>query len=334
MTENTGSHEAERLSTLHQYDVLDTPPEESFDRITRLAKSALQMPIVLVSLVDEDRQWFKSRQGLDATETPRDISFCTHAIEQDGPFIIRDALKDERFRENPLVTGDPNIRFYAGIPLKSPDGFNIGTLCAIDTKPRELSDVEVNLLRDLSRLVVDELELRQIAATDSLTGAQTRRSFHMELKREIDRARRYKRDVSFITFDVDHFKKVNDTYGHGAGDLVLQNLAAICKSSLRTVDLFARLGGEEFVIVLPETGRLDAMEVAERLRQTIANTPISDGDNRIDVTASFGVTVFSGEEEIPQELLERADEALYEAKNTGRNRTVFKERDKKLSNVA
>ncbi|MBC8240289.1 MAG: sensor domain-containing diguanylate cyclase [Alphaproteobacteria bacterium] len=323
MAEDDTSREAERNNALHRYDVLDTPPEESFDRITRLAKTALQMPIVLVSLVDADRQWFKSRQGLDASETPRDISFCTHAIEHDVPFIVRDALKDERFRDNPLVTGAPHIRSYAGIPLKTPDGHNIGTLCAIDTKQRDLSEVEITLLRDLARLVVDELELRQIATTDSLTGAQTRRSFDNVAQREMERARRYGRNVSFIAFDIDHFKLVNDTYGHPAGDHVLQTLSAICRSKLRSSDMFARMGGEEFMIVLPEIARKGAMELAERLRQTIADTPISDTDNAINITASFGVAVYSGEDETLQELLGRVDRALYEAKTSGRNRTVF-----------
>tara|TARA_R110000737_G_C14557259_1_gene481652 strand:+ start:79 stop:1083 length:1005 start_codon:yes stop_codon:yes gene_type:complete len=334
MTNESGALEPKRLEALHDYDVLDTPAEESFDRITRVAKSALQMPIVLVSLVDADRQWFKSRQGLEATETPRDISFCAHAIEQDEPFIIPNALEDERFRENPLVTGEPNIRFYAGIPLKTPSGYNIGTLCAIDREPRYLSGVELSLLSDLARLVVDELELRQIAATDSLTGAQTRRSFNIEVKREVDRAKRYNRSASFVAFDIDHFKSINDTYGHNAGDVVLQNIAAICKSNLRAVDLFARLGGEEFMIVLPETDRLGAMDVAERLRQIMANTPIIDGDNEIRFTASFGVAVFSGEDGTLEDLLRQADEALYQAKNYGRNRTVFYGDHRNFADVA
>ena len=327
-------NESDRLVALQRYDVLDTPPEESFDRITRLAKSALQMPIVLVSLVDADRQWFKSRQGLEAAETPRDISFCTHAIEQDEPLIINNALEDARFRKNPLVTGEPHIRFYIGIPLRTPDGYNIGTLCAIDRKPRKLSSDEISLLRDLARLVIDELELRQIATTDSLTGAQTRRSFHLEVEREIERAKRYNRPAAFVAFDVDHFKTVNDTYGHAAGDKALQSLAAVCNASLRSVDLFARLGGEEFVVLLPETDRLGAMEVAEKLRNTIAVTPIVCDNQQFNITASFGVTVFDQEVASVHTLLNRADEALYQAKNAGRNRTVYLGKDTDLSDVA
>lgn len=178
-------------------------------------------------------------------------------------------------------------------------------------------------MQDLARLVVDELELRQIAATDSLTGAQTRRSFHLEVKKEMERAKRFNRSAGFIAMDIDHFKTINDTHGHQASDAVLQNFAAICKASLRSIDLFARLGGEEFVIVLPETGHPGAMEVAERLRQNIAATPISGGENQISVTASFGVTEFLGKDETVQSILERADSALYKAKAGGRNRTVY-----------
>ncbi|NKB47900.1 MAG: GAF domain-containing protein [Alphaproteobacteria bacterium] len=157
-------NEAERLAALHRYGILDTPSEETFDRITRLAKFALDVPIVLVSLIDSNRQWFKSKQGLDTPETPRDISFCTHAIQQDAALIITDALDDPRFRENPLVTGPPYIRFYIGVPLRTPDGHNIGTLCAIDQQPRELSDDDIHILRDLAGLVMDALELRRLAA--------------------------------------------------------------------------------------------------------------------------------------------------------------------------
>jgi GAF domain-containing protein len=118
--------EALRLAALYRYDVLDTPPEEAFDRITRLARMVLQLPIVLVSLIDRERQWFKSRQGLAATETPRSMSFCTHAIQRDVPMIVQDACADPRFQDNPLVVGDPGIRFYLGVPLRTPDGHNSG----------------------------------------------------------------------------------------------------------------------------------------------------------------------------------------------------------------
>ena len=319
---SASKNEDERRAALERYDVLDTAPEESFDRITRLAKTVLQMPIALVSLVSDDRQWFKSRQGLDATETPREISFCTHAIESDEPLIVRDALKDPRFRDNPLVLGEPNIRFYIGVPLRTPDGHNIGTLCAIDRRPREVSESQIADLRDLGRLVIDELELRLIATTDSLTGTLTRRSFDLEVSREIDRASRYGRPLSFILFDIDRFKAINDQYGHATGDVVLYQVARLCMSSLRTVDFVGRIGGEEFAVVLPETADAGARETAERLRSAVAHSVINASSTAISVTASFGVATLLGCEAGFDNALKRADAALYQAKKAGRNRTV------------
>lgn len=334
MIDTKNQIETERLAALKRYDILDTPPEEAFDRITRLAKTALNMPIVLVSLVDANRQWFKSKQGLDAAETPRDISFCTHAIEHNEPLIIRNALEDPRFYNNPLVTGEPYIQFYLGMPLRTPDGHNIGTLCAIDQKPRDLSIDEIGMLGDLARLVIEELEHRRIAITDHLTGAMTKRSFQQDVQKEMDRAQRYNRPTSLIMFDIDHFKEVNAKHGHVAGDALLQNLASICKSNLRGVDLFARLGGEEFAIVLPETNRLSAMTVAEKLRNIIAETPITFRDQELKITASFGITVIDNEDVSIEALLQRTAEAVHRAKITGRNRTVFIGADANLFDVA
>ena len=144
------ANEAVRIQALHGLNVLDSAPEERFDRLTRLAKRLFNVPIALVTLVDKDRQWFKSCVGLDVNETPRDVSFCGHAILQDELLLVPDAKQDKRFHDNPLVTGEPNIRFYAGYPLTVPNGNKMGTLCLIDTKPRELDDEERGLLRDLA----------------------------------------------------------------------------------------------------------------------------------------------------------------------------------------
>tara|TARA_R110002072_G_scaffold27804_2_gene90194 strand:- start:26353 stop:27567 length:1215 start_codon:yes stop_codon:yes gene_type:complete len=155
-------NEADRLSILRGYGILDTPPEERFDRLVRLVSEQLGVPIALVSLVDAHRQWFKAAVGLDAKETPRELAFCAHAIHSDETLVIENALMDERFSDNPLVASDPDIRFYAGSPLVTSSGHRVGTLCAIDRQPRTLTASEETLLRTLAAVVVDEMELTAI----------------------------------------------------------------------------------------------------------------------------------------------------------------------------
>jgi GAF domain-containing protein len=154
-------NEKKRLRVLWQYDILDSVPEEVFDDLTELAARICEAPIAMITLVDEDRQWFKAKLGVTVNETSRDISFCAHAIGQPELFIVPDATLDERFAQNPLVTADPKIRFYAGAPLITPDGHALGTLCVIDQIPRELRLEQKQALRVLARHVMTQLELRK-----------------------------------------------------------------------------------------------------------------------------------------------------------------------------
>jgi GAF domain-containing protein len=147
----------QRLQALRELLILDTPAEERFDKIVAFAASEFDMPIALISLVDENRQWFKSKLGIEACETSRDISFCAHALESKDFLVIENPLADERFSDNPLVTGEPHIRFYAGAPLMLPSGYVIGTLCLIDQKPRTLDALDLTILGALRDLVVEEL---------------------------------------------------------------------------------------------------------------------------------------------------------------------------------
>jgi GAF domain-containing protein len=157
-------NEAARLGTLRLYQVLDSGSEKAFDDLTRLAAAICDAPIGLVTLVDETRQWFKSRVGLAVCETPRDAAFCAHAILRDEVLVVEDASTDARFRDNPLVTSDPFIRFYAGAPLKMADGNSLGTLCVIDREPRKLSARQLDALSILREAVVAQLELRRALA--------------------------------------------------------------------------------------------------------------------------------------------------------------------------
>lgn len=177
-------NDQQRLKVLWQYDVLDTVPEEVFDDLTDLAAHICEAPIALISLIDEDRQWFKSKVGMTLEETSRDISFCAHAIASDGLFIVPDATKDKRFQRNPLVTGEPRIRFYAGAPLVTPDGHALGTLCVLDKAPRKLTTDQQQALRVLAHHVMTQLELRRHAR--ELAGA--REDTH-QTKAELQRAR-------------------------------------------------------------------------------------------------------------------------------------------------
>jgi diguanylate cyclase (GGDEF)-like protein len=311
--------EAGRLAALHRYEVLDTPREEAFDRITALVRSVFGVPICTVSLIDADRQWFKSCIGLANREGSRDTSFCTHTITEREPLYIPDAKLDPRFADNPLVNGDPFIRSYLGIPLATPDGYNIGSLCVIDVVPREYRPEQIEILKSFAALVVDELELRRIAQTDHLTGAVTRRGFTLELEKSLARFHRAGHPTALVMLDIDHFKRVNDTYGHPAGDLVLRTVAAELTVHLRQSDTLGRLGGEEFGILLQDVEMEYALHTAERLRSRLESLVIPF-DAPLRVTASFGIAGLDSQVGAVPQWLALADEALYAAKRSGRNR--------------
>ncbi len=249
-TPPTPLDETRRLRSLHSLRILDSAPEDRFDRITRMVKRMFDIDICLVSLVDSNRQWFKSRQGLDVCETSREISFCGHAIIEDRPFIIEDTLEDPRFADNPLVTGEPHIRFYAGHPVHGPGGHRIGTLCLIDRLPRTFSQTDVEMLKDFAALVDDELATNSEINVDELTKVANRRGFVMVAEHLLPVCERNNLAVEILFFDLDGFKKINDVHGHQAGDKALNFFANLLLKSFRKADVVARLGGDEFVVLL------------------------------------------------------------------------------------
>jgi diguanylate cyclase (GGDEF)-like protein len=279
--------EATRLDTLRSLNILDSSPEERFDRLTRLAKRLFNVPIALISLVDADRQWFKSCQGLDASQTPRDVSFCGHAILSDDILMVPDAALDERFHDNPLVTGDPRIRFYAGCPLTVPNGSKLGTLCLIDREPRLLDEDDRRLLRDLARMAEQEIAAVQLATMDELTLLSNRRGFLALGQHALSLCARLDRPALMLFFDLDGFKQINDRFGHAEGDRALAAFAAALMKTFRESDVVGRLGGDEFVVLMTNVDEAGSAPAKARL-QSAVDQHNRDAQRGYDIRFSVG----------------------------------------------
>lgn len=307
-------NEKQRINTLKSLNILDTSAEERFDRLTRLAKRMFNVPIALVTLVDTDRQWFKSCIGLNESEAPRDISFCGHAILSDNVFIVEDAQKDERFADNPFVIYSPSVRFYAGYPLKHVDGSKLGTLCIIDTKPRRFSNEDYEVLKDLAELVEQELIAVQLAILDDLTNISNRRGFMLLAEKSLKLCARNQTPISLVFFDLNDFKTINDRFGHDEGDKALVAFAEIMKDTFRDSDVFARLGGDEFVVLLTGTSAKRVSETVLRFKSSLTKYN-KETKNKYNIEFSEGiVSVDNAKDYSVSTLLSRADDLMYENK--------------------
>ena len=262
MLEPTIPHnETQRIETLLKLKILDTPETDRYDRYTRICNQLFGTPIAVISLVDRYRQWFKSVCGLDAKETPRNISFCGHAILAGDVFEIPDATQDSRFQDNPLVTGEPNIRFYAGAPLKAPNGQNLGTLCIIDKKPRNLNIEETILLKNLADMIIEDM----VRYIDLSTGLENRNAL-IETCKHYQDGENAKLNVSLALFDTNEIFKVRST--EKMRNRWCENFATHLRSLFPETKLVAHLGGNHFAALLESTNPL---RQGQRLNQFYAS---------------------------------------------------------------
>jgi diguanylate cyclase (GGDEF)-like protein len=308
--------EADRLAALADLHVAEGGPEATFDRIARIGCAALRFPSAHITLVTRDLRIAKNRDPSSSDEIPRNQSICNFTIQGYEPLVIPDTLLDERVRDLSAVKKSHGIRSYWGMPLTTRHGYNLGAFCVLDTVPRHPLEADLEILHDLGRLTVECMELRAQAKVDVLTGAASRRALYEEgshlfgMLGEQDR-------LGCILLDIDHFKLINDNLGHAKGDEVLRDLAVLIHSGLRSDTPFGRIGGEEFVILLPGEGLAGACAVAERLRRLLESTRVAG----LQITASFGVAERLPGDGSLNDVLARADEQTYEAKRAGRNCT-------------
>lgn len=335
--DNRAAEIDKRCAAINRYQILDTPTEPEFEEITKLAAAVCEASFAAISFVCEDRQWFKSEVGLGTNQTPLSISFCAHAIRQPDIFVVTDARKNPLFAENPVVTGKPWIRFYAGMPITASDGTRIATLCVLDpiARPHGLTDVQRLTLRVLARQVEAQLELRRsiierdaraaeqqsaatalrwIATHDSLTHLANRTLFHTRLASALSNADQDSSGVAVILIDVDHFKQINDSMGHDAGDAVLCSFASRLRDVVRTGDTVARLGGDEFGIVLTSVrARAHLADIVESLNMRLREKLEYNG-RLIECRASIGVAIYSDHAVTAESLIKCGDLALGVAK--------------------
>lgn len=336
--------EAERQATIARMRIANFDAEPELDRITALARRIFDVRSATVTVLDHNRQIFKSRANFDMTESRRDISFCGHAIIRTEPFVISDARTDPRFHDNPLVVCNEPIIFYAGMPVRHHTGHPVGTLCILDNKPRDMSPRDLDNLKDLACLAEMVLLLRfarfsqkrllknldeavRQSMIDPMTGLWNRRGLDEILDRELaPEGAPVAEPLGILICDIDHFKRVNDTHGHLTGDAVIKNVAETLKSRLRENDVIARIGGEEFVCVIPGISREMSLKIARKICDIIRKSSFATGDGRLlNLTMSIGATWIAADD-VPidrKAVFEAADNALYSAKDGGRDQVVF-----------
>jgi diguanylate cyclase (GGDEF)-like protein len=335
--ESSLGNETGRLASLRGLGILDTPAEARFDSITRLAQRLLRVEASMISLVDERRIWYKSTTGTASESERSAFSFCAQAIQKSEPLLVEDATSHPLFCNNPIVQGATPMRFYAGIPLRTADGYQHGTLCVVDRERRSLTADELDDLRALAANAERELNLKvwseaqtaliqelqaaqQAARLDGLLRTWSRGTFEQIAEAELAVAHHSGSSGGFAILDVDHFKSINDTHGHAAGDAVLREVARRVRESIRSNDVLGRYGGDELVLLVTDINEHDFARRLESLRNSV-RAPIPVGEVEITCTLSIGATWW-GTGAVPPTfvaMLNRADHELYKVKRGGRD---------------
>lgn len=310
-----------RLLEFARLNPVATASEASFDIITRLVQQIFGVPAVAITLIDQDTQYLKARQGFDLSRTQRCDAVCDIVVRTGVPLAIGDMQLDPRVLDYPTVTGPMGLRAYAGAPLTTRTGQHLGTLCVLDTRPRDFTEAELELLSTFAALVIDQLELRAQAERDFLTDTLNRRGFEAVLQREMDWIHGGGPPATLAMFDIDHFKTVNDTLGHPVGDLVLREVSALIAARLRKLDHLGRLGGEEFAMLLTDTPFEAGLAVVDRIREAVAAFRLP-AYPLLALTVSLGVIDITRRDVDARALLNDVDAAVYVAKAQGRNRTI------------
>ncbi len=346
--------ETRRLQILQSYQLVDTAPEPAFDDIVKIAALICGTPIALVTLVAEDRQWFKARVGMESSQTPRDQSFCAHAIRNPSRIMeVQDASQDPRFMHNPLVVGEPGIRFYAGAPLLSPSGVAMGTVCVIDRVARELTPAMAQGLQALARQAGELLALRRANSDletlnqsvmemqveleqyqiqletenavlakanpmDAATGLNNQSTFEQQLAQELNRLERNQSRMVLLLADIDYFSVYTSDFGGAAGDDALRRVAKALKTQARGYDTLACLKSRRFAVLLPGTDDAELEAVAKRFRRAVAGLPTIGRSLSISIGMAVARPI-----DAPLDIMGRASAALAQAIERGGNQVAI-----------
>ena len=299
--------EEARLESLRELRLLDSEPEERFDRITRIAQSLFDVPIVVFSLVDSERVWFKSRVGLDFPELQRGDAFCSHAILSDGIIQVEDAQDDSRFGQSPVVNSSPGVRFYAGCPVRSTDRRRVGVLAIMDTKPRLLDAADLDNLADLAKGIEVEISATRVSTVDELTGMLNLRGFHQFAEKLLKISARSGTPLSLVYVDVLNPKSVSIP---GDRELVMKHVADSINQTFRESDVLARIGSARFCALLPENSDHASESSTARLQTAIRAWNMEpDIPFHLDVVAS-GARFDPANPANLEQLMSRAETAI------------------------